>query len=1396
MKTIFLFILVSLTAGFLALTASDGNKIKLNGEKNKIETGTCTKNGFIVSSKLSEINTIKVRTPEGIFIKFIMDGYTKSNRAGIPELLSAKSLFEIPCDAEVEVKVLSYIEETVRLEDFGIRHQLFPAQPPVSKSLDPSEIPFIINNEAYKTDKFFSEEPACIEVLGTMRGIRIGKLTLSPLRYNPVTNMLSVLNNLLVEVTFSNADFEKTEANRQKYYSPFFEGSFSRLINYSSAYTKDLITSYPVKYVIVSDPMFETTLQPFVQWKIRKGFLVVEAYTDDPLVGNTTTSIHDYLQNLYTSATAGDPAPSFVLFAGDVAQIPAYSGTTGAHPSDMYYCEFDGSGDYFPDLYFGRFSAENVAELQSQIDKTIEYERYTMADPAFLNENVLVAGVDETMAPVHGNGQINYATDNYFNASHGYNSHVYLYGSGSPITSDDPGASAAIIQNVNDGAGFVNYTAHCYEGGWGDPSFTLNDIPGLTNSGKYSLMIGNCCLSNKFDEDDCFGEVIVKTANKGALGYIGGTNSTLWDEDFYWSVGATTITANPVFDDFLGAYDCVFHENGEPESDWFITNGQMVFAGNLAVTEGATSNIKYYWEIYHLMGDQSVMCYFTVPDPLNVSYSNSAPAGISSLTVTTEQYAYVAISLNGVLLDAKPADATGIVNLSFPPIVTPDTADVVVTKQNRRPHLGTLTVIPNTGPFVLFNSLVVDDTSGNNNGEGDFGENILLDVALNNIGSVNAVNVNATLSESDNYITLTDTDESYGTIVSGDTVTRTDAFAVSIAGNIPDQHHTAFNLSASDGTNTWPSTFGLTFNAPSLHIQFSGVDDSNGSDNGQLDPDESAQLLVNCLNNGHAATQNSTCTLTSSSPYITINTGSVTTGSLGIGGSAPASFGITVSPSTPIGTTVGFVFALTAGAYSAQKTIYLKVGLIVEDWEGNDFYSYDWQQGGNVPWIITTGTPYEGDFAAQSGNISDNQSSVLQITMYVMNNDTIAFFKKVSSEQDYDFLKFYIDNSQQGQWSGNIAWSQEKFAVTTGLHTFKWSFVKDEYVSSGSDCAWIDYVLFPVFDNSGNNVPVFTSLPVTLADVNVPYTYDITATDPDVNDILTITCTNLPAWLSFTDNGNGTAVLTGNPGSGDVGTYNVVLTVCDGTVSINQSFTIAVGMDVENWETGDFSLYTWENDSIYPWIIVSGSPYEGCFAARSADISDNQISDLGITLDILANDEISFYKKVSSEPDYDFLTFSIDGTEEDHWSGEIDWTQESYAVTSGSHTFTWTYSKDENVSNGDDCARLDYIILPVHEVQTVISHSDKTVGELRLQIDPNPAGELMCVRFDLPASDHIILDIRDLTGRTVMELLNNHAKKGKYTMYFTTGNLAEGIYVCLLQAGKKTEDVRLVIFKE
>ncbi len=1012
-----------------------------------------------ITNNVADLDFMSVKTKMGNYTLFNIPEYGYNNVEGDPKLPVMKKLIEVPLNASFEISVLNQEYVDINLNDLGITEWVMPAQPPLSKSVDnPDDVEFIFNAASYQLDNYLGPDLVNIVDMGMMRGVRIAGLEIAPVLYNPVQNKIRVFTNIEIKVTFNGGNIPLTTATKKNLFSPYFEGIYSQLINYKSMDAKELIMDEPPTYVIVSDVMFQTALQPFIAWKIKKGFNVVEAYTNQPGVGTTTTSIKNYLMGLYNNPPAGTNPPSFVLLVGDVAQIPAFTGTSGGHVTDLYYFEY--TGDLFPEVYYGRFSATNLTQLQPQIDKTLEYEQYLFPDPTFLDEVVMIAGADGTYGPLHGNGQINYGTTYYFNAAHGLLSHTYLQ--------PEPGGgnySTLIRQNVSDGVAYANYTAHCSAAGWADPSFNISHIAALANDHKYCLMVGNCCSSVEF-QTTCFGEEIVRAANKGALGYIGGSNSTYWDEDYWWGVGfKQPVVVNPVYAaDKLGSYDRTFHDHGEPLAQWYVTQGQMPSAGNLAVSQSNSSLKTYYWEIYHLMGDPSVTIYFSQPPDATSNYQALMPLASSTFTVNTDPYAYVAISKDGVLHGCAIADNTGLAEVNmFNPITVPGTADVVITGQNLKPFMGTLTVASPAGAYVLLDEAEIDDSNGNNNGNADFNEYIMLDITLENLGSLTASNVIATLSTIDEYITLNSFSHNWPNIPAGATSTQSAAFAFTVDGLVPDQHVVQLNILITDGTDTWNSSFNVTLNSPVLTVMSYVVDDSFGNNNGRLDPGETADIIIPNLNDGGCDAMNTMASAIAIGSLITINNGTYNIGTIASGQTAEATFNVTVSPTAQIGDVVMINYNVTSGLYFANSTLSLNIGLILEDFESGDFSSYEWEFSGNGNWAINQQAPYEGTFSAKSGDINDNQTSALYVTADIATADQISFYYMVSSESNYDYLRFYIDTQMLGEWSGTVPWTAASYPVTAGTHTFKWEYSKDVSVSTGSDLGGVDYIIFPPF---------------------------------------------------------------------------------------------------------------------------------------------------------------------------------------------------------------------------------------------------------------------------------------------------------------------------------------------
>ena len=1008
---------------------------------------------------LTDLEFTRVKTQAGYFTLLTAEDYGYSTVKGEPRLPVIKELIEVPLVADYQIEIISQSFTDVDLNAHGIADYIIPAQAPLSKNIDnPEDVEFIFNQDSYNQNTLLGQEMIQVVDLGIIRGVKMARVEIAPVFYNPVSNQIRVYTDLKLRVKFNNANIAQTVDAKETAYSPFYQAIYNQMINFKPIDGAEFITAEPVTYIIVSDPEFESDLQPFIEWKTMKGFQVVEAYTDNPEVGTTTTSIKNYLQDFYNNPPEGYNPQSFVLIVGDIAEVPTFSGTAGGHVTDLYYFTYDGAGDIYPECFYGRFSASTLSQLQPQIDKTLEYEKYEFPDPSFLDEVVMVAGADGSYATVWGNGQINYGTENYFNAAHGILSHTYLQ-------PEPTGGnySQNIRNDINNGIAFGNYTAHCSASGWADPSFVINHIAQLTNAHKYPLLIGNCCSSVEF-QTTCFGEEILRAADKGALGYVGGSNSTYWDEDYWFGVGyRSNIVANPTYNaNNLGAYDRMFHDHGEPLDDWYITQGQVPSAGNLAVTQSGSSMETYYWEIYHLMGDPSVMIYLSQPPATYASYQALMPLSSNTFTVNTEPHAYVAISKDGELNGCALADATGLAEVDmFNPIVVPGEADVVITGQNLMPFIGTVTVASPNGAYVLFDDLEIDDSNGNNNGVADFSEEIMLNISLENLGSLTASNLTATISTDDENVSIESDTHAWPDIAAGDASMEYAAFTFTINELIPDQHIVNFDMEITDGVDVWNSTFNITLNAPVLIIGSYTIDDGTGNNNGRLDPGETANIIVPNFNEGGCDALSTVAALVSTNPMITVNNATFDLQTIAAGGTVNAIFNITVDPMAQVGEIVSLNYNVESAPYSQSSILGLTIGLIVEDFETGTFEMFEWDLGGDADWQITSSGAYEGEYAAKSGTITHNQVSTMSLTVDISTDDQISFFYKVSSESNYDYLNFYIDNVLKDGWSGDVDWTEIAYDVTAGTHTFKWEYSKDYSVSSGSDCAWVDFIVFP-----------------------------------------------------------------------------------------------------------------------------------------------------------------------------------------------------------------------------------------------------------------------------------------------------------------------------------------------
>ncbi len=1010
-------------------------------------------NRYSLEMNLPRLILVYENADKKLFLRInLPQGSVLSGLAGQPSLPSLSGLIGLPGSEQAQIRITSL--DTQRVDISAYDSALIIPNLPSARKNTSGELPFYIDSIAYAIDTLSGKPLIEVSSAGTMRGSMLGRITVNPFRYNPVKNLLQVVTHLSAEIIFP----EGTAApySNLKFASPAFHSLFRDRINALKS-ASPLPGQHPMKYVILSDPSFRSALQPFIQWKTQQGFKVIEVYKGSPGVGTTAADMKAYLKSLYLSATEDDPAPSYLLIVGDNEQIPAFYSSSYGHYTDLYYAEYDGGDDYIPDVFYGRFSAIDSQTLANQVEKTVEYEKYLFPDPSFLDSAILISTGNDGHGEEWGNGQINYESNLYFNAANGIFAYSYLYPA-SALKSND------IILHINNGSGFVNYTGHGYPTYWESPYFGVGNINALTNSHKYPLVVSNGCVTNYFMEPVCFGEALLRGKDKGAIGHIGCTDDSYWDEDYYWAVGSGPIVSNPTYEETkLGAFDRTFHTHGEPRIEWYPAQGQMTFAGNLAVQESGSRRARYYWEIYHLLGDPSLMVYYGRPKDLQASFPLKLPAGANQLILHTEPESYAGLSLRDSLLNAAACDSSGILALRFNPVKTGDTLMLVITKQNRKPLIVRIPVYASQDPFITLQAYAIASEDKDPDGRAENGETLGLNVQIRNVGASVARNIALSLTSSDPWVTISDSAAAWKYLDAATSAVVPGAFILSVKTEAPDQHIIPLDLHMSDRSgHTWDARFSLQVNTPVLLPGPGQLSDSaGGNGDGWPQPGENVEVTIPVTNAGHGSMEPSELKVTSASPGLQMINNFFRLSKLEPDSTCHALFSLHICDTLRAGASQSFTVSLDTAGVHLSKIITLYPGGYNEDFETGTLNKLPWKNTGSAGWYVTNASPLSGNYTARSGKITDNQYTEMAVTLYITDTGNIRFTYKVSSEDYYDFLYFYVDSQQRLNVSGQTGILEFADTVSPGWHTFRWRYQKDMAYSYGSDCAWVDNIVFP-----------------------------------------------------------------------------------------------------------------------------------------------------------------------------------------------------------------------------------------------------------------------------------------------------------------------------------------------
>ena len=258
-------------------------------------------------------------------------------------------------------------------------------------------------------------------------------------------------------------------------------------------------------------------------------------------------------------------------------------------------------------------------------------------------------------------------------------------------------------------------------------------------------------------------------------------------------------------------------------------------------------------------------------------------------------------------------------------------------------------------------------------------------------------------------------------------------------------------------------------------------------------------------------------------------------------------------PGVGFNTTTGrfLGFATTAGIYPIQITATNADGFDTETLVINiDDLSTTVDEpsvpiGSNPPinWFTQTEVTHDGVSAAQAGDIDDGEMSWMEMTL--SGPDTISFFWKVESENNFDYLRFRDDGSLAQSISGIADWHEIVYDIPAGNHVLRWEYFKDGSVSIGADTGWVD----EVFIDSLHPEPRITGVLRVNGAVDDPFSYQIVAS----RNPTSYSSSALPPGLTLNIS---TGEISGMPTT--VGEYPVTVTAANASGSDTEDLLIVL----------------------------------------------------------------------------------------------------------------------------------------------------------------------------------------------------------------------------------------------
>jgi len=666
----------------------------------------------LVSSTESRI-TVNLQVP-GFFTQEVTTPRGEANLITVPRTVSTAQAGEpkLPMIA-IPAIVGDRQHYSIRVVDAQYTDfpmEVVPSKGDFPRTINPADVPYTYG-EAYSTDAFFPAQNVGLYDPYIMRDFRGQNMVVYPFAYNGVTHTLRVYYNMTIEMYADGTSTENVFNRRSNEVKmdPEIQAMYgNHFINFGESLSKYTPMVETGELLIICHSNFMTAMEPFVNWKKQIGRPTTIVSTST--TGTSNSAIQSYIQNQYNA----NNNISHVLLVGDVAQIPGISFTAGSGwngysgKSDNMYGQVVGN-DYYNDIIIGRFSAENEAQVTTQVNKVIYYERDLNATATWLTNG---DGIGNGDGPGHYNEYDYQHIENIRTDLLNYN-YTTVY-QDYPGVSGYSSSASVLSQHINNGVSIINYCNHGSETSWALNSYSNSNVNALTNVNKLPIIWSVACLNGKYDYSQvCFGETWLRANNSnnpeqptGAVGGMFSYISQPWEPPQYGQ--------DEMVDVLVESYS----------NNIKRTLGGCSFDGNMKILDqyGTNDNsAKGTYLSWILFGDPTLTVRNAVPQDMGVTHAPTMYTNATSFTVnaTNGNGALATLTRNGEIMGSATI-TNGSCNITFAAPGTTGTATLTVFGYNKITYIADINIIGGSASEYTITVSANPTAGGNVTGGGTF----------------------------------------------------------------------------------------------------------------------------------------------------------------------------------------------------------------------------------------------------------------------------------------------------------------------------------------------------------------------------------------------------------------------------------------------------------------------------------------------------------------------------------------------------------------------------------------------------------------------------------------------------------------------------------------------------